>query len=50
MTMCLNQHINQKEFIRTRAHAFVQKKRAESSSQYIDDKAAQQNFSVFITL
>lgn len=36
--------------MRTRAHAFLQLKRAKNSSQYIDNKVTEQNFSVFIAL
>lgn len=50
MNTWLKQHINQKEFMRTRAHAFLQMKTARSSSQCKDNKDVDQNFSVFLAL
>lgn len=40
--------MNQKEFMRTRAHTFLQMKRAKSSSEHRDNKDADRNFSVFL--
>lgn len=44
MIIWLNQHINQKEFIRIRAPAFLQMESAKSSPKYIDKKVTKQNF------
>lgn len=49
MNIWLKQHVKQKEFMRTRAHAFLQMKRAKSSSQHGDNKDIDQNFSVCLS-
>lgn len=46
MAVQLNQH-NQKGFMKTSAHAFLQMKRTKSSSQYIDNKVTEHNFSIY---